>query len=37
MSQLKKKPIQTIAMKYGLEHETDAAQSYVNTQFVNVY
>ena len=24
-------------MKYGLEHETDAAQSYVNTQFVNVY
>ena len=24
-------------MKYGLEHETDAAQCYVNTQFVYVY
>ena len=24
-------------MKYGLEHESEAAQSYVNTKFVNVY
>ena len=37
MSQLKKKPIQTTAMKYELEHENDAARSYVNTRFVNVY
>jgi len=37
VSQLKKKVIQITAMKYDLEHETDAAQSYVNTQFVNVY
>ena len=37
VGKLKKKPIQTTAMKHGLEHETDAAQSYVNTRFVNVY
>ena len=37
VGQLKKKPIQTTAMKYGLEHETDTAQSYVSTRFVNVY
>lgn len=37
VSQLKKKTVQTAAMKYGLEHESEAAQSYVNTRFVNVY
>ena len=37
VSQHKKKPIQTTAMKYGLAHETDAAQFYGNTRFVNVY
>ena len=37
VSQLKKKTVQTAAMKNGLEHESEAAQSYVNTRFVNVY
>ena len=37
VSQLKKKTVQTAAMKYGLEHESEAAQSYVNTRFVNVH
>lgn len=27
VSQLKKKTVQTAAMKYGLEHESEAAQS----------
>ena len=37
VSQLKKKTVQTVAMKYGLEYESEAAQSYVNTRFVVVF
>ena len=37
VNQLQKKTVQTTAMKYDLEHETDAAQLYVNTRIVNVY
>ena len=37
VDQLKNKVVQTAAMKYGLEHESDAALCYVDTKCINVY